>query len=294
MRRIFPTLPGAVNALPPERPAPAGAVRIADAPDGIESPFFHRDQLVPAPLLRQLALQAAAVILVLSLAWPYYGMQAAALPWLPTSLCIGGVAFTLAALSRQPPWWKLIHAAFMPLAWAAARLELEPAWFLLAFAVLLLVYRGALTGQVPLYLSGHATVEALAEVLAGRPRVRFIDLGAGIGSTLVPLAGRYPDSHFTGIENAPLTWAAGWLRTWRRTRIDWRWGDLWRIDLGEFDVVYAFLSPAPMPSLWDKVCREMRPGSLFISNSFAVPGVEPARTIEVDGAIPRTLYCYER
>ena len=50
-----------------------------------------------------------------------------------------------------------------------------------------------------------------------------------------------------------------------------------------FDVVYAFLSPVPMPALWSKVCREMRPGSRFISHSFEVPGETPQRTIPVAG-----------
>jgi len=43
--------------------------------------------------------------------------------------------------------------------------------------------------------------------------------------------------------------------------------------------VYAFLSPVPMPDLWCKVRTEMRPGSLFVSNTFDVPGVAPDRVI---------------
>jgi quinol-cytochrome oxidoreductase complex cytochrome b subunit len=45
-----------------------------------------------SPPIRQLALQGAAVILVLSLAWPYFGLQGEAMPWGATSLLIGGVA----------------------------------------------------------------------------------------------------------------------------------------------------------------------------------------------------------
>jgi chromate transport protein ChrA len=72
---------------------------------------------MPTTPFRQLALQGAAIILVLSLAWPYFGWKAEALPWRETSLAIGTVAFTLATLSRQPWPWRLIHAFFMPLAW---------------------------------------------------------------------------------------------------------------------------------------------------------------------------------
>lgn len=245
---------------------------------------------MPASPLRQLALQAAAAFLVLSLAWPYYGMQAQSLPWRETALVIGAVAFGLASLTRQPSWWKVMHAAFMPLAWAVTQLDIDPGWFLLAFMLLLLIYRGAVTEQVPLYLTNAATARALAG-LVGEGK-RFLDLGAGLGSTLLPLARSYPNAHFTGVENAPLTWAIGWLRTRGRANVEWRWGDLWQADVGDFDVVYAFLSPAPMPALWEKLRAEMKPGSLFISNSFPIPEVDAARIVEVQCNPPRCLYCY--
>jgi len=246
-----------------------------------------------SPPIRQLALQGAAVILVLSIAWPYYGFQAAALPWRETSLAIGAAALLFATLSRQPWWWRAIHAAFMPLVWFTHQLAIDPGWFLFAAILLLLVYRGALTGQVPLYLSNRQTVGTLAELLAERGPSRFLDLGAGIGSTTVPLADQFPDSHFTGYENAPLTWLAGFLLSRGRPNLRWRCDDLWQARLDDYDVVYAFLSPAPMPRLWDKVCAEMKPGSLFVSNSFPVPGRAPDRVIEVDCTPPRPLYCYQ-
>ena len=244
--------------------------------------------------MRQFALQGAAVILVLSIAWPYYGWSATALPWQQTSLLIGAVALFLASISRQPWWWRVIHAGFMPLVWATHQLAIDPGWFLLAAILVLLVFRGALSGQVPLYLSNRETVAALADLLADRGPCRFVDLGAGLGSTTVPLADNLPEHHFTGIENGPLTWLAGLLLSLGRNNITWRWDDLWATDLSRFDVVYAFLSPVPMPRLWEKVQKEMPPGSLFISNSFPVPGVTPHRVIEVPCTPARPLYCYQR
>jgi hypothetical protein len=243
---------------------------------------------------RQFALQGAAVIFVLSLAWPYYGWQIGAIPWLQTTLAIGAVAFIFATLSHQPWWWRLMHAGFMPAVWLTQGLHIEPGWFLVAFIVLLLVYRGALSGQVPLYLSNKQTVAALAELVFERGPCRVLDLGSGLGSTTVPLADLLPDSHFTGYENAPLTWLLGRLLSLGRPNICWCWEDLWQARLGDFDVVYAFLSPAPMAKLWAKVEAEMKPGSLFISNTFPVPGITPERVVEVDCTPARPLYCYQR
>lgn len=241
---------------------------------------------------RQLALQAAVALFVLSLAWPYFGTRAEAMPWAETAFVIGFLAFTVACLTKQPIWWRFMHGLFMPLAWAVTQLNIDPGWFLLAFIVLLLIYRGALNGRVPLYLSNTATVEVLDGLLAERGAHRFLDLGAGLATTLLPLARRYPDVHFEGVENAPLVWLAGRWRVRAQPNVAWHWGDLWELDLSRFDLVYAFLSPAPMAGLWQKVCAEMPAGSLFVSNSFAVPDVEPDRVIEVDGQPTRPLYCY--
>ena len=246
------------------------------------------------PHLRQLAVQLAALLAVLSLAWPYYGLRNAPIPWPETALAIGALALLIATLTRQPWWWRVIHALFAPLAWAVAELAIDPGWFLLLAVLLLLVYRGALSGQVPLYLSNADTAAALAELTADRPQLRFLDLGAGIGSVLRPLAIARPDATLTGIENAPATWLAGRLRTAGLANCTWRWGDIWQARLAEHDVVYAFLSPAPMPALWEKVKTEMRPGSLFISNSFAVPDIEASAIVDVGDPRQTRLYCYQR
>ncbi|WP_374683836.1 trans-aconitate 2-methyltransferase [Accumulibacter sp.] len=249
-----------------------------------------------APVLgsqrRQLALQLAATLAVLSLAWPYYGLRDEQLPWPQTALAIGAVALLFASITRQAWWWRLIHALFVPLVWAASTLAIDPGWYLLLFVLLLLFYRGALGGQVPLYLSNRASAAALAELTSDLPAMRFLDLGAGVGSVLAPLAKQRPEARFTGVENAPATWAVGRLRTLGLTNCDWRWGDIWHTELSAYDVVYAFLSPAPMTALWEKAQREMRPGALFISNSFAVPDVAAEQIVEVNDARQTRLFCY--
>ena len=244
------------------------------------------------PQIRQLALQMAAVFVVLSLAWPYYAIRGEELPWPQTAVAIAGIAVFLARLTRQPWWWRIIHAFFAPLAWCVSSLAIDPRWFLFAFLLLLLVYRGALTGQIPLYLSSRASAAALLDLTADCRDLHFLDLGAGIGSVLIPLARARPDAHFTGVENAPATWLAGRLRTARLSNCEWRWGDIWRCDLHAYDVVYAFLSPSPMAALWQKAKREMRPGTLFVSNHFAVPDVEASSVVEVADGRQTLLYCY--
>ena len=241
---------------------------------------------------QQLAIQCIALIAVLSLAWPYFGLRNEPLPWPSTALAIGLAAWATAALSRQPWWWQLIHAAFAPLSWAFLQLQIPPIWFLAAFILTLLFFRSAATGQIPLYLTNQATTETLSHLLRTHPCSRFADLGAGIASTIAPLGRMFPTIQFTGIENALASWSIGRLRTSRLQNVDWQLNDFWGIQLSEFDVVYAFLSPAPMVALWKKAQAEMRPGSLLISNTFAIPDVDCSEEICVGDPRDTRLYCY--
>ena len=145
------------------------------------------------------------------------------------------------------------------------------------------MFWNAARDRVPLYLSNRLTWSALAELLPERPDPAFLDAGSGLGGTLAHLARQRPRGRFTGIESAPLPYAFCWLRLRVLGPANARlaYGDFWQEDLSRYDVVYCFLSPEPMPALYRKVCAEMRPGSLFISNSFEVPGAPADEIVKV-------------
>lgn len=211
--------------------------------------------------------------------------------WLDSALfgclAVGAAAALLACLLDEPWWWRLIHFLFAPLLWVALRFPVSPFWHLAAFVLLFLVFRGAASGRIPLFLSGEPAARRLATLLPAN--AAMLDIGAGIASLLLPLARMRPDLRLTGIENAPLPWLIGWLRT-RNTGIDWRWGDFWKHSLASYLAVYGFLSPAPMPDLWLKARREMRPGSLFISNAFPVPDVEAETPPDAESGLAWYVY----
>jgi len=160
-----------------------------------------RPPLGPA---RQFALQAAAAFLILSALWPYYGVAGASYNWPLTTILIGLTASVFSRLAGQPWWWRLIHLFFAPLAWMMLQVDIDPGWFLVGFALLWLFYRGVVAERVPLYLSGVSAIDVVAETIEARQPKHFIDLGAGIGSMIVPLARAFPDCHFTGVEYSPL------------------------------------------------------------------------------------------
>jgi hypothetical protein len=210
-------------------------------------------------------------------------------------LAMAGVQGLCAALVSQllrgPLWWLPIHLGFMPLAVLTLRLGL-PSWiWLAAFILLLLIFWRTDRSRVPLYLTNALASDTLAGLLPAGPAA-VIDLGCGDGGLLRRLALARPDCRFVGFEHAPLTWAWAWLACRRLPNVDIRFGDFWTHSLEGYALVYAFLSPAPMQQLWAKARAEMPADALLVSNSFAVPDIEPERTIEVADRRGTSFYLY--
>lgn len=190
-------------------------------------------------------------------------------------------------------WWLPIHLAFFPALVAGLSFDPPPLWFLGVFVLLALVYGKIYRTQVPLYHSSRAAARAVASLLPERRGFSFIDLGSGCGGLLRYLGTVRPDGNYEGIEAALLPFLVGKCRhAVAATGCRMRCGDFWGIDLAAYDVVHVYLSPAPMAALWRKALREMRPGSIFISNSFAVPGVAPGISLELDDLAGSALHVW--
>ncbi len=234
------------------------------------------------PLALALAAQLVAAAPVFGAGLALAAATGATIP-LPGLLALQGAAAALLGMSfGLARWWAPIQL-LLPAAVAAGLWLPVPAWvYLAAFLGLLLVFWNSAGDRVPLYLTNRKTWAELARLLPEKGSFGFIDLGSGLGGALAFLARRRPDGRFTGIETAPVPYALSKLRLSGLSNSSLRWGDIWDEDLSRYDVVYCFLSPAPMPALYRKARAEMRPGTLFVSNSFAVPGSPADSLVAVD------------
>lgn len=234
------------------------------------------------PALRALLAQLLAVLGVALLLMLLKQLAGWRVPLWSAALLQGALAATLGQRLGLRRWWLPLNFAFVPALVALQARELPSWWFLGAFLLLLLSNWNSFREQVPLYLSGAPTRQRLSRLLAGQAAdFRFVDLGCGLGGTLVQLARDYPQAHLRGVETAPLVFLCAWLRCLPYRNCQVRYRSLWREALGDYDVVYCFLSPAPMARLWQQARRQMRPGALLISNSFEVPQVPAHEVVEV-------------
>ncbi|MDP1645982.1 MAG: class I SAM-dependent methyltransferase [Thiobacillus sp.] len=209
------------------------------------------------------------------------------------ALAQGAIAVGLSLLWRQPAWWPPLHFGFLP-AILLARQASVPAWtYLAAFLLLVLFYWSTFRTRVPLYLSDHKAWQAVAPLLPATQAFRFIDLGSGLGGVPFYLEPRFPQGRFYGTEIAPAPWLISRLRAWlKRSRVRFMRRDYATLNLADFDVVFAFLSPAAMPGLWQQAQAQMRSGSLFISLSFAVNTRQPDHVVTLAEGARHTLYAW--
>lgn len=244
---------------------------------------------LPSPVLA-LLLQLAALACAAMISY-FFSLQ---LPAFAFAACCGLIAACLSYFAHMAKWWLVIQALFAPALIATLALAIQPIYFLAGFLLLGLVYWNTFNTQVPLYLSSGKVRQALESLLPppdpGK-RFQFIDIGSGLGGVLTHLARVRPDGDYYGVESAPLPYLWSWLRIrfgrYRHCRV--RWGDFWDYDLSGFDVVFAYLSPAPMERLWQKAKAEMKPGAVFISSTFSIPGQIPAQTVQTGDLHHSTL-----
>jgi hypothetical protein len=235
----------------------------------------NRYTLTQLPAVQALLMQFLSLSLMLTLMVVLATCFSIRLPIILV-LCLQGLLAAGLSWWRQlAPWWLIMQVIFLPALFAMIALQLPSAIYLVAFLFLLLLYWSTFRTQVPFYPSGRPAWEAVAQRLPTGHALRVIDIGSGFGGMVTHLAKARPDCDIAGIELAPLPWLTSrFVASLTRSKGRFLHGDYQQVDFGDFDFVFAYLSPAAMPALWRKARAEMRPGSVLMSYEFAIPEAE--------------------
>ena len=249
--------------------------------------------MLQAPAIQALLLQCLALPVTAAIVGLLDYLSGVSLSIGAAALLQGVIAAAVSHWRRLAVWWIAIQLLFPVALVVVLAAHLPPVLFLILFLVLLVLYWSSFRTQVPYYPSTVTVWHEVDSLLpAGRP-LRFIDIGSGFGGLVMYLAARRPDGVFTGIELAPLPWIVSSIRAriGRSTGTFVR-GDYMHLDFATFDVIFAYLSPAAMPALWEKAHSEMRSGSMLISYEFAIPGAPADRQISVTAGGPPLYIWY--
>lgn len=216
------------------------------------------------------------------------------LEWVWICLLGGAIAAGVGRFFGLPPWWVPLNGFFPICVYILLSTDI-PGWvYLLCFFVLALFYWNSANERVPLYLSNPTTWQALAKLTESR-KGPFLDLGCGLGGALFYLASHYPERSYIVIESAPMPYFYAKMRqiVTRRRNVKILYGNFWGLNLGEYQTIYAFLSPAPMKVLFQKIESELAVGGQFISNSFVVPDKPASDSITLGDKRQTTLHIWQ-
>lgn len=167
---------------------------------------------------------------------------------------------------------------------------------LLFLAVASIIFYGVRLGITPMPSSRKA-VATFLDLIPDATGGKIVDLGAGWGTLAYPIAKRFPTAEVVGCELSPIPWIYSRLKGLfvRRPNLTLRRQSVFDADLSDVDVVVVYLHPAAMRKLGPKFERELRHGTLVLSNTFPVPTWKPAQTIHLGKTLLSTsnyIYVY--
>jgi trans-aconitate methyltransferase len=119
----------------------------------------------------------------------------------------------------------------------------------------------------------------------------IMDLGSGNGLMTREIAKALPQANVIGIERTKHTFFwANWFK--RREKLDnlaYKNMNFLKADLSEADAIYTYMMPHVLYHLSKKLDAELKPGTLIITNKFALgEGWKPVETLRL-----KTLYFHQ-
>lgn len=120
-----------------------------------------------------------------------------------------------------------------------------------------------LTGA-PFVPTKNASADAMIRLAGIKKGDIVYDLGSGNGKLLLLAAQK--GAKVIGYEINPMLVLFSNLRG-----APTRWKNFWHADIRDADVIFLYLIPWKMERLADKLKKELKPGTIIVSNSFIFP-----------------------
>jgi len=231
------------------------------------------------PALIALFIQCAAFYCTFFLFIAYQYCLSAIIPIWVLVLTQSSLASLMAILLKTAYWWRYIHFSFPVAIGLAISFNISNNFFLVGFILFAVLYWSVFLTQVPYYPLQKGVCESVTKLLPNQERLKVIDIGSGLGGFCMKFVNLRPGSIVHGIEIAPLPWLISYLRgRVAASPAKFTLGNYHQLDFAEFDIVFAYLSPAVTLDLWQKASKEMRPKTLLVSHEFPIPNIQPTQS----------------
>jgi predicted O-methyltransferase YrrM len=143
--------------------------------------------------------------------------------------------------------------------------------------------------------TGYKVQCLILEICPLIPSGKIAELGSGWGILALALANHYPDQQVIGYEISPIPYVfSRCLKLFVHSPfLQLKRKNFFYVSLKEFDLIICYLYPGAMHQLKTKFEKELRPGTIIISHTFAVPGWTPSHFYKVDDLYQTPIYVYK-
>lgn len=162
------------------------------------------------------------------------------------------------------------------------------------FISLSLVWNSLRAGITPVPSSSKARQAILSASESANEGI-IIELGSGWGTLALVLAERYPHRPVIGYEISTIPWLISlWRKKLRGTdNLTLRKKNFFEAEFEGVTLLTCYLYPKGMDKLAGKLRREGLPATMLISNTFALPGIEPEQVVRLDDLYKSPIYVYQ-
>lgn len=147
---------------------------------------------------------------------------------------------------------------------------------ILGYAILIIPTCYAMIAGAPFVPTEMVQVKRMLKAAGLKKGMKVYELGSGDGR-LVHHAAKDYGVQAVGYEFSPLVWL--WSKFlslfWWRTSAKLKFGNFWKKDFSDADVIFCYLLTHSMKRMKDQLIPQLKPGALIVSNAFIIEGVEP-------------------
>lgn len=132
--------------------------------------------------------------------------------------------------------------------------------------------------------------DRIAKLVDLKPGMTLYDLGSGTGNLLFHFSKRY-NIKCVGIEISPALYLYSKFKSLFFKSVEIKYGDFFKNDLSEPDVIYAFLHPKMYEKLKEKIVREVKKDStVIVLSTWPFKNIIPLKISQKKGESAYFLY----
>ncbi|MDD4556026.1 MAG: class I SAM-dependent methyltransferase [Alphaproteobacteria bacterium] len=137
-------------------------------------------------------------------------------------------------------------------------------------------------------------LDKISEILKkSEKQITFLDAGSGTGTIIIPLAKKFPQHKFVGIEWTFYPYFISKLKSGNLKNIELIHGDMFKSNFKEVDILYCFIVENFKKPLSEKILSEMKKDSIVIANGSHFETMEIVEEVKFDKEwLSNSIYFY--